>query len=640
MKTPIRIVLSAIVAFWSLTQASSQTITVTTDPATPINDYVSISEFNTDGNIEGWGRNTGAIGALKTANGSLEVITTGGDPYFFRSVITNAPAAFTTVEVRVKLLAGSPASWEMFWGSTGAGLGGFSGGRRVGYNLEWEDGEYHILSFDMADVLGGNALRDFRIDPGQAAGNRLLVDYVRVGAVSPDTDGDGLPDAVETKTGIFVSSRDTGTDPTKADSDGDGYSDSAEVTAGTNPNDKTNFPIPAIDRYTLNSAVYVVSVAIGPNAPSVSNGKPTSFEIAPALPAGFSFNTSNGSINGTPASASAATDYVVTASFAGGVKATRTLNIEVRAPFINFPVAKYSLKVSQSFGPVKADIAGPIPTSYSVSPALPGGFTLDPGTGEISGTGTDYLPPTTYSVKAKYASFPEAVASITLSVLEAPGFTLDPPQKVLSYFSLGEFSDNTEVNGWFRNGIENPFAIVDGALVVKAIGGDPYFGKALAMPSDFRTFEIRFKLTEGTDTGFRTYWAENAVGRGYSESTAVSFPAEADGEYHTYQLDLSKALEGSLNSIRLDTGNGAGDVLHVDYWRIGSFSPSLSVLPQAGGKIRVIWQAAAAGFTLQSAVNITGPWSAEGANVTTAGAEKFIENAAGTQSKFYRLFKQ
>lgn len=44
-----------------------------------------------------------------------------------------------------------------------------------------------------------------------------------------DSDGDGLPDCVETATGVFVDISDTGTDPLLADSDGDGLSDGDEV---------------------------------------------------------------------------------------------------------------------------------------------------------------------------------------------------------------------------------------------------------------------------------------------------------------------------------------------------------------------------------------------------------------------------
>jgi hypothetical protein len=55
----------------------------------------------------------------------------------------------------------------------------------------------------------------------------------------PDTDSDGLGDAAETATGIYVSPTDTGSSPKNTDTDGDGLSDSEEVTrtpAPTNPN--------------------------------------------------------------------------------------------------------------------------------------------------------------------------------------------------------------------------------------------------------------------------------------------------------------------------------------------------------------------------------------------------------------------
>jgi len=54
----------------------------------------------------------------------------------------------------------------------------------------------------------------------------------------PDTDGDGLGDVVETNTGTYVSTTDTGSSPKKTDSDGDGLSDFAEVTRTppTDPN--------------------------------------------------------------------------------------------------------------------------------------------------------------------------------------------------------------------------------------------------------------------------------------------------------------------------------------------------------------------------------------------------------------------
>jgi uncharacterized repeat protein (TIGR02543 family) len=55
------------------------------------------------------------------------------------------------------------------------------------------------------------------------------------GPANSDADGDGLIDAVETNTGVFVSASDTGTNPNNADTDGDGLNDGAEVQQGTDP---------------------------------------------------------------------------------------------------------------------------------------------------------------------------------------------------------------------------------------------------------------------------------------------------------------------------------------------------------------------------------------------------------------------
>jgi len=57
-----------------------------------------------------------------------------------------------------------------------------------------------------------------------------------------DDDNDGLPDSVETDTGVFSNAQDTGTSPLFADTDGDGFSDLQEVEQGSNPVDETSTP--------------------------------------------------------------------------------------------------------------------------------------------------------------------------------------------------------------------------------------------------------------------------------------------------------------------------------------------------------------------------------------------------------------
>ncbi len=59
---------------------------------------------------------------------------------------------------------------------------------------------------------------------------------------SPDTDGDGLPDGVETNTGTFVGPTDTGTNPLLADTDGDALRDALEIELGSSPVDGNSLP--------------------------------------------------------------------------------------------------------------------------------------------------------------------------------------------------------------------------------------------------------------------------------------------------------------------------------------------------------------------------------------------------------------
>ena len=85
-----------------------------------------------------------------------------------------------------------------------------------------------------------------------------------------DDHGDGLSDLVETSTGTFVSSLDTGTDPLDPDTDGDGFSDGEEVGAASDPNDSASVPggstaVPALTpsgTFLLISLILLTSVTL------------------------------------------------------------------------------------------------------------------------------------------------------------------------------------------------------------------------------------------------------------------------------------------------------------------------------------------------------------------------------------------
>jgi hypothetical protein len=82
-----------------------------------------------------------------------------------------------------------------------------------------------------------NASSRFNSPPTDESATILGFRVASADLTALDSDGDGLSDAVETGTGIYVSPTDTGTDPNNTDTDRDGINDGVEVsTLGTNPN--------------------------------------------------------------------------------------------------------------------------------------------------------------------------------------------------------------------------------------------------------------------------------------------------------------------------------------------------------------------------------------------------------------------
>jgi hypothetical protein len=77
----------------------------------------------------------------------------------------------------------------------------------------------------------------------------------------------------------------------------------------------------AVQSVNVNSAISTVNV-------SNSGGAATNFSISPSLPSGLTFNSSNGSISGTPSQAQSQSSYTITATNSGGSSsATFTLTV-------------------------------------------------------------------------------------------------------------------------------------------------------------------------------------------------------------------------------------------------------------------------------------------------------------------------
>ena len=177
--------------------------------------------------------------------------------------------------------------------------------------------------------------------------------------------------------------------------------------------------------YSVNPALYTVGTAISANTPSSSGGAVVTYSISPVLPAGLSLDTSTGVISGTPASVTPATAYVVTATNSAGSATTGlsiTVNTQVTPPSgLTYSVnpAVYTAGIAISTNTPSS--SGGAVATYSVSPALPTGLSLNAASGVISGMPTTVTPATAYVVTAtNVAGSATAGLSITVNTEVIP----------------------------------------------------------------------------------------------------------------------------------------------------------------------------------------------------------------------------
>jgi hypothetical protein len=146
-----------------------------------------------------------------------------------------------------------------------------------------------------------------------------------------------------------------------------------------------------------------VNSAITPLMPTVS-GMVTSYSVSPALPAGLTLNATSGVISGTPTTVTAQAPYTITATNAGESTTTKVSIVVVTsnstAPAVSYRSLFYTFTVGVAAQTITPYNQPGSPSSWSVAPALPAGLSLNPTTGEITGTPTVAASAATYTVTA------------------------------------------------------------------------------------------------------------------------------------------------------------------------------------------------------------------------------------------------
>ena len=159
---------------------------------------------------------------------------------------------------------------------------------------------------------------------------------------------------------------------------------------------------PSILTYPGNPGTYTKGTAIQASAPSSNGGAVLSYSVSPSLPADLSLDPTTGVLSGTPRTMAARALYTVTATNSGG---TATANLSVAVNDIPPSGLAYATRDAtytkgtaiQANAPTSS---GGAVLSYSVSPSLPDGLSLDSTTGVLSGTPLVVAPVASYTVTA------------------------------------------------------------------------------------------------------------------------------------------------------------------------------------------------------------------------------------------------
>jgi gliding motility-associated-like protein len=175
--------------------------------------------------------------------------------------------------------------------------------------------------------------------------------------------------------------------------------------------------------------VFYETVAISPLSPNKYGTVVNTYSISPGLPNGLNFDTSSGIISGAATVQSPRTTYTVTATNSTNSSST-TLDITVTIPpptnltYTNPPTYFTGTAISTLTPTVTGFVA-----SYSIDKALPTGLNFNTSTGEISGTPTQAIPRTIFTITATNVAGASSYALPITVLIPAPsGLSYATPQ--------------------------------------------------------------------------------------------------------------------------------------------------------------------------------------------------------------------
>jgi len=230
-------------------------------------------------------------------------------------------------------------------------------------------------------------------------------------------------------------------------------------------------PPPSSISYT-SPQIFVVGTAAN-LAPTIV-GSPSSYTVSPALPAGLSLSSTTGAISGTPTAVAAQATYTISATASAGGTLTFALSLTVN------PAAPANLSYSDpltftagtAIAPASPTVTGVV-TTYTVTPALPAGLTLNGTTGVISGAAGAATAQATYVVTATNVTGSTSFnlrITVNAPIQTATGTFIDAVVSGLGYVS-GTHSGVTDANGNFTYEVGQPVTFSVGHVALGTVQG-------------------------------------------------------------------------------------------------------------------------------------------------------------------------
>ena len=195
----------------------------------------------------------------------------------------------------------------------------------------------------------------------------------------------------------------------------------------------------AIQFATRYSNIEATVGAVIPTQTPVTTGGVTlkTYAISPPLPAGLAFNTTSGSISGSPTATLPATAYTVSSTDTNNAVGTTTFTITVTGAPV-FSVGSYTnilTSVGQTVTPQTPTVGGGTGVkTYAITPALSAqtGLSFNTATGQIGGVATTQRVTTAYTVTATDANGVSGSSSLDVTVNSNIAFQLATPYSDVS----------------------------------------------------------------------------------------------------------------------------------------------------------------------------------------------------------------